>query len=814
MGKRLLTLSLTFLICQASWAQYADQGTGALKNQIWWLDWSGFSLTEGAAWTVQTNNGLTVKVTFTNVTTPNSFKPCPMNLWPGALLATLYGFSNSNIRPALYDGSNGLVAGSYHYDMTITASRNGKPVSFTLVTSDAEGSSLSERTYLNTNGSPWTTLEFIRTSGQTDDPLLGCNTQSGTIMDTHLDASNANPIGQLPVIATSSSGASSLTLGITLDHGTTLGGMGLAFGIFIPVDRGDLPASYGAAQHELQYNTNNACNYLSPLPQTTQVSPLRIGAVPGDPDPAEFADDNAIGVDEDGISSFPTYNNNGVYKLNVPLGNTTGSDAFLTGWFDFNRDGQFDPGESVTATVPANATSATLSWTGLPTWLPTGTATGYGFRFRLSSNEQATQSATGYAPDGEVEDYFIPSAVLCNIRVTAKPDTAICPGGTVHVSAGGAVQYAWTGGTGISDPSIADPIITPASPATYTVSGSNPQGCQASASIQVTIYSLPTVTASNDTTVCEGKPVTLTASGGVTNTWTSSNGLPQTTSPSITVSPTMPTTYYVQVTDGNGCSSAASIAVGIHTLPVFGLSPPTPAVCAGDTIVLTASGGDLYAWSSNAGAIPGSGSSLSVWPATNEDFMVDVTDTTCQISKTLTAHVAVRPLPVTSVTKSNDIDCKVGQATLHATGGIQYIWDAVPGISDVTTPDPVVQPSIPTVYRVTVFAFNGCHARDSITVNTDFSSVLSKYPVPSAFTPNHDGNNDCFGIKLWGSIQVMEMEVFNRWGERVFISTSAGDCWDGSFKGVPQPSGTYIYQIRAVTPCGVAYRKGTVLLIR
>ena len=151
---------------------------------------------------------------------------------------------------------------------------------------------------------------------------------------------------------------------------------------------------------------------------------------------------------------------------------------------------------------------------------------------------------------------------------------------------------------------------------------------------------------------------------------------------------------------------------------------------------------------------------------------------------------------------------------MHATGGIQYIWDAVPGISDVTTPDPVVQPSIPTVYRVTVFAFNGCHARDSITVNTDFSSVLSKYPVPSAFTPNHDGNNDCFGIKLWGSIQVMEMEVFNRWGERVFISTSAGDCWDGSFKGVPQPSGTYIYQIRAVTPCGVAYRKGTVLLIR
>jgi gliding motility-associated-like protein len=688
-------------------------------------------------------------------------------------------------------------------------------VKFTLVTADAEGSSLSERTYLNTNGSPWTTLEFIRTSGQTDDPLLGCNTQSATILDTHEDATNAALIGQLPVIATSSPGASSLALGITLDHGTTLGGMGLAFGIFIPVDRGDLLPSYGTVQHELSFTTTNGCNYQPPLPLTTQISPLRIGAVPADADPAEAADDNAVGFDEDGITgSFPVYNNNGVYSLTFPVGNTTGSDAFLTGWFDFNRNAQFDPGESVTTVVPANATSATLTWTGLPTWLPTGAAIGYGFRFRLSSDEQATQSATGYAPDGEVEDYLIPSSVLCNVAVTAKPDTAICPGGALHAVASGATQYAWTGGSGISDPSIADPIITPASPATYTVMGSTPQGCQASASIQVTINPLPTVTASNDTTICEGKPVTLTASGGTTNTWTSSNGLPQTTSPSITVSPTTPTTYYVQVTDANGCSSTASIAVGVHSLPVFGLTPATPGVCAGDTIVLTASGGDLYAWSSNAGAIPGSSPLLSVWPAANEDFMVDITDTTCQVSKTLTAHVAVRPLPVTSVTKSNDIDCKVGQATLHATGGIQYVWDPAAGISDVAASDPVVRPPVTTVYRVTVFAFNGCHARDSITVNTDFNSALSQYPIPSAFTPNNDGHNDCFGLKNWGVITTMEMEVFNRWGERVFVSTSPSNCWDGNYKGVPQPAGGYVYQIKATTPCGTAYRKGVVMLIR
>jgi gliding motility-associated-like protein len=99
-------------------------------------------------------------------------------------------------------------------------------------------------------------------------------------------------------------------------------------------------------------------------------------------------------------------------------------------------------------------------------------------------------------------------------------------------------------------------------------------------------------------------------------------------------------------------------------------------------------------------------------------------------------------------------------------------------------------------------------------VNTDFTSELNNYPVPNAFTPNNDGNNDCFGIKHWGSLLSLEMEVFDRWGERVFISMTPGDCWDGNYKGNPQPTGTYVYQIKATTPCGIAYRKGTVLLIR
>jgi len=811
----LLVLSLSLCTFHVAQAQYADLGTGSLKNQIWWLDWAGFSISEGATRSIQTNNGLTITATFSNVTS-NHLAPYIMNTWPGALLHLLYDFSDAAIQPALYDAASGPISAPSHFKMTVTVKRGNNPISFSLLAADAEASELSEISTLQTNGGAWSIVELFRNSGQVTDPVTGCGTQTATILDTHGSIGTAAQIGQNPIIATRSPGTSAVTLDITVDHGTTTGGMALAFGILESVDRGDLPASYGTAQHELLYTSSNSCNYLPPLPATSQLQDLKIGLVAGDPDPTQSTDDNMAGADEDGIAIFPSYDNGGSYTVNVTLGNTTGSDAYLTGFFDYNRNGKFDPGESVTAVVPNNTASAALTWTGLPNFLPVGTASGYGFRFRLCSNQQESQAATGNARDGEVEDYLVPPATLCSITATAKPDTSVCPGSPIPLSAGGnhVTQYSWTGGADLSNPSSANPIATPQAPTTYTVTASNPQGCQASASIQVTMLPLPTIVKSGDTTLCEGKSVVLSASGGILNTWTSSDGLVQTTAPGITVAPAQSTKYYVQVKGSNGCSRMDSITVQIHNLPTFALTPRFPSVCKGDSIRLVASGGDLYAWSSSAGPIPGDNPRLVAWLDANEHFEVKITDTICQITNTLQRNVIVRPLPVTAVTKSNDINCTLGEATLHASGGYKYLWNAAQGISDLASSDPKVRPLIPTKFYVTITGTNGCSAKDSVTVNTDYTADLSKYPVPSAFTPNNDGNNDCFRLKYWGNLITLEMEVFNRWGERVFIARTPDDCWDGNFRGTPQPPGPYIYQIKATTPCGVAYRKGTVLLVR
>ena len=86
--------------------------------------------------------------------------------------------------------------------------------------------------------------------------------------------------------------------------------------------------------------------------------------------------------------------------------------------------------------------------------------------------------------------------------------------------------------------------------------------------------------------------------------------------------------------------------------------------------------------------------------------------------------------------------------------------------------------------------------------------------MPSAFTPNNDGKNDCYRIKYWGVIEELDFAIYNRWGERIFHTSNSTDCWDGSYNGVKQDPGVYVYLITAKTSCGKVFKKGTFALIR
>src|SRR5690606_34762605 len=95
--------------------------------------------------------------------------------------------------------------------------------------------------------------------------------------------------------------------------------------------------------------------------------------------------------------------------------------------------------------------------------------------------------------------------------------------------------------------------------------------------------------------ICSGSSQTLTASGGAGST--SYTWFPQANFPAIIVSPTVNTTYVVAATDVHNCHLTNSVQVTVMESPVIIASADRDPICRGESVTLSATGGDSYTWS-------------------------------------------------------------------------------------------------------------------------------------------------------------------------------------------------------------------------
>jgi gliding motility-associated-like protein len=87
--------------------------------------------------------------------------------------------------------------------------------------------------------------------------------------------------------------------------------------------------------------------------------------------------------------------------------------------------------------------------------------------------------------------------------------------------------------------------------------------------------------------------------------------------------------------------------------------------------------------------------------------------------------------------------------------------------------------------------------------------------VPNAFTPNRDGNNDVFRVIPLDNYKLTRFIVYDRLGKLLFKTTDKYKGWDGTFNGVAQPTGIYVYHLELVNEQGKhLVKQGTVLLLR
>lgn len=161
-------------------------------------------------------------------------------------------------------------------------------------------------------------------------------------------------------------------------------------------------------------------------------------------------------------------------------------------------------------------------------------------------------------------------------------------------------------------------------------------------------------------------------------------------------------------------------------------------------------------------------------------------------SNTISREITVNPVPTVEAPAGVTV-LEGGNVVISAkaTGsGLIYAWFPATGLNDATIINPTVTGIGDIIYRLTVTNDEGCRQFADVRV-----TVLKTPLMPNAFTPNGDGINDTWEIKYLDSYPGCTVNIFNRYGHKVFTSIGYPAPWDGRDKNSNLAAGVYYYII-------------------
>lgn len=388
----------------------------------------------------------------------------------------------------------------------------------------------------------------------------------------------------------------------------------------------------------------------------------------------------------------------------------------------------------------------------------------------------------------------------------------VCSGSDVNLKASGTQTYSWTPSNLFQNPNEANARATVFETTKFFVEGQSDKGCLIKDSVIVETYPLPTIIKTNDTLICTNSTVQLGMEGGISYAWSPAGSLDNAAVSNPNASPQTNTKYMVSILDQFDCVHVDSIQINIKPAPLFSVSPST-AICEGNPINLWADGGDVYEWTPSNMIDNANISDPTAYIDNETTFKVKITELGCNQTSELSTTIQVLTNPQVIASSTNDIDCSNSFSQLMANGGISFEWWPAQGLDFADRANPIASPQTTTKYIVTGTDQYGCSAKDSVTIQVNFTGAANNF-IYNAFTPNNDGLNDCFGIKHWGNMESLNFSIYNRWGQKIFYTDNSNNCWDGKYKGINQEAGVYIYQITGKTVCENVNLKGTFMLIR
>lgn len=431
---------------------------------------------------------------------------------------------------------------------------------------------------------------------------------------------------------------------------------------------------------------------------------------------------------------------------------------------------------SQSITLNANGSSGTYSW-----------SNGATNTSSISVNLPGTYTVTNVNSCGVANSTIALAEGPSTVVVLSASQNTICSGGTITINATGSGTFAWNTTT-VNTSSIA--VTTPG---IYFVTLSNACGVSNS-SISISNGPAPSIgIVPSSSLFCSGQPAVLTVTGSATSyTW-------NTGSNNSSITTTVAGNYSVAATNSCGATSSA-FTVTFQNSPDISVVSDKSFICEGDSALLTAtnlSGGGSYLWSSSANI-------------TNIEKVKAggvYTVSYANICGAASATIAVRQstlIPDFTFSPTGGTAPLSVSFTNTSISNISNNWNFGNTQTSSNTND-VTQYNTPGIYTITLLITNsdGCTAAISKTleVTADIIPIVPLGLIPELVSPNSDGKNDVFEIKGIENYPQNDLEIYNRWGNKVYSTSGYKNTFDGTpnYKGVSDgrlPVGTYFYILK------------------
>jgi len=445
----------------------------------------------------------------------------------------------------------------------------------------------------------------------------------------------------------------------------------------------------------------------------------------------------------------------------------------------------------------------------------------------LNTSTSHTPSHT-YPATGNYEVMLIAYSGICNdtaiIHLTIRPgfesnfnyEGTICAGLPIQFydlteeNFGNIISWLWDFGDAQSMDQNPIRIFENSGPQTVSLTVTTNTGCVLQTTQSINISGGPAVNLAAEDVICEGDTYMLNAtidSSADSFSWSPASGLSSTSIANPLVDIDTTSIYTLSATDATGCITTEEITLYYYQPIDLALEDRT--LCEGEDTQVFLTNVTQASWSPEEGIDDANSLSPVFSPAVTTTFTVVASNDCFQGTDSFVLTISV----IGQVNAGADATLFAGESiTLNGSANPPFHWEPAIGLSDPSLLNPIANPAVTTTYTLISGDDGDCENSDEVVISVDSEAHIY---IPTAFSPNGDGANDILRFTTRGIKEILEFSIYDRWGKRIFSSTSGDPGWNGLLGAATCEVGIYVYYIRAIDYLdNSTIQKGNVTLIR